>query len=332
LSAIERISAIVVGEAEMACIMYCRPPSMRLAISISPSRVSSSTVPISRMYMRTGSVVRPNSESTVDSAASAASSASSRRGGARAAGDQQRGGVGRLLVHRDAHVVEHRDDGLEDLVVDQLLGQVVVDLLVRQETTRLAHLDERLELLAALGDFLLGERGLVQAELAHQRALLGARHLHAQRLGLGGLGFALVGGLDFRLAFQVGLESSEKSSSSASGLPSPSRRACPACDRACPWLHRRPASRRLRCGEAFAATVFFLSSSSAFAPLRVRSWRPAWLQALTGALFFAVMQFLGLWMDHGVRRADTCGALPFVACKRYGQLQAGGPGSAGKLT
>jgi hypothetical protein len=50
---------------------------MRLAISISPSRVSSSTVPISRMYMRTGSVVRPNSLSTVDRAASAASSASS---------------------------------------------------------------------------------------------------------------------------------------------------------------------------------------------------------------------------------------------------------------
>ena len=50
---------------------------MRLAISISPSRVSSSTEPISRMYMRTGSVVRPNSESTVDSAASACSSTSS---------------------------------------------------------------------------------------------------------------------------------------------------------------------------------------------------------------------------------------------------------------
>jgi hypothetical protein len=68
---------MVVGEALMASIMACRPPSMRLAISISPSRVSSSTVPISRMYMRTGSVVRPNSLSTVDSAASAASSASS---------------------------------------------------------------------------------------------------------------------------------------------------------------------------------------------------------------------------------------------------------------
>lgn len=50
---------------------------MRLAISISPSRVSSSTVPISRMYMRTGSVVRPNSLSTVERAASASSSASS---------------------------------------------------------------------------------------------------------------------------------------------------------------------------------------------------------------------------------------------------------------
>ena len=55
-----------------------------------------------------------------------------------------------------------------------------------QETTRLAHLDERLQLLAALGGFLFGERGLVEAELAHQRALLGARDLHAQRLGLDG--------------------------------------------------------------------------------------------------------------------------------------------------
>ena len=68
---------MVAGEAEMASIMAIRPPSMRLAISISPSRVSSSTVPISRMYMRTGSVVRPNSLSTVDRAASASSSASS---------------------------------------------------------------------------------------------------------------------------------------------------------------------------------------------------------------------------------------------------------------
>ena len=77
VAAISRIAAMVAGDAEIASIIAIRPPSMRLAISISPSRVSSSTVPISRMYMRTGSVVRPNSLSTVESAASASSSASS---------------------------------------------------------------------------------------------------------------------------------------------------------------------------------------------------------------------------------------------------------------
>ncbi len=72
-----RICATVIGHAEIAMIMCFRPSSIRLAISISPSRVRSSTEPISRMYIRTGSVVRPNSESSVDTAASAASSTSS---------------------------------------------------------------------------------------------------------------------------------------------------------------------------------------------------------------------------------------------------------------
>ena len=109
-----RISATVVGQAEIAWIMCFRPSSMRLAISISPSRVSSSTEPISRMYMRTGSVVRPNSESTVDSAASAASSTSSSAArGRRGFGHQQRLGVRRLVVDLDAHVVEGGDDGFD---------------------------------------------------------------------------------------------------------------------------------------------------------------------------------------------------------------------------
>src|SRR5436309_12604737 len=56
------------------------PSSMRLAMRISPSRVSSSTVPISRMYMRTGSVVRPSSASSAASAAAASSMASSSAG------------------------------------------------------------------------------------------------------------------------------------------------------------------------------------------------------------------------------------------------------------
>jgi hypothetical protein len=155
------------------------------------------------MYMRTGSVVRPNSESTVESAASAGFlGLFLGRGGRAAAGDQQRRRVGRLLVDGDAHVVEHRDDRLEDLVIDELLGQVVVDLLVGQEAARLAHLDERLQLLAALGDLFLGELGLVEAELAHQRALLGARDLHPQRLGLGGD----VGLGDDGLAFELRLD------------------------------------------------------------------------------------------------------------------------------
>ncbi len=47
----------------------------------------SSTEPISRMYMRTGSVVRPNSESSVDAAASAASSSTSSAAAVGAASD-----------------------------------------------------------------------------------------------------------------------------------------------------------------------------------------------------------------------------------------------------
>ena len=50
---------------------------MRLAMTISPSRVRSSTVPISRMYMRTGSVVLPASFSTAASAAAASAAATS---------------------------------------------------------------------------------------------------------------------------------------------------------------------------------------------------------------------------------------------------------------
>ena len=51
------ISRITMGEREMALSTRFWPRSMRLAISTSPSRVSSGTVPISRRYMRTGSLV-----------------------------------------------------------------------------------------------------------------------------------------------------------------------------------------------------------------------------------------------------------------------------------
>ena len=51
------------GLSQMPPIMVCRPASIRLAIAISPSRERSSTLPISRRYMRTGSSVRPRSSS-----------------------------------------------------------------------------------------------------------------------------------------------------------------------------------------------------------------------------------------------------------------------------
>ena len=48
----------VSGLSQRPAIIASRPASMRLAIAISPSRDSNSTVPISRRYMRTGSSVR----------------------------------------------------------------------------------------------------------------------------------------------------------------------------------------------------------------------------------------------------------------------------------
>ena len=48
----------VSGLSHRPAIIASRPASMRFAIAISPSRESSSTEPISRRYMRTGSSVR----------------------------------------------------------------------------------------------------------------------------------------------------------------------------------------------------------------------------------------------------------------------------------
>ena len=48
----------VSGLSQRPAIIVSRPASMRLAMAISPSRDSSSTEPISRRYMRTGSSVR----------------------------------------------------------------------------------------------------------------------------------------------------------------------------------------------------------------------------------------------------------------------------------
>ena len=122
---------------------------MRLAMRISPSRVSSSTVPISRMYMRTGSVVRPSSASSAASAAAASSIASSSAGATGSVGEQ-RLGVRCLLVHRNAHVVDRVDDVFDLLRIDDLGGQVIVDLRVGEVALLLAARDQQLQLRLAL--------------------------------------------------------------------------------------------------------------------------------------------------------------------------------------
>ena len=55
----EMIALKVSGLSHRPPIIMSRPASMRLAMAISPSRDSSSTLPISRRYIRTGSSVRP---------------------------------------------------------------------------------------------------------------------------------------------------------------------------------------------------------------------------------------------------------------------------------
>jgi hypothetical protein len=117
---------MVVGQAEMAWTMCLRPSSMRLAISISPSRVSSSTVPISRMYMRTGSVVRPNSESTETAPVRLLLRLRLHRPSRRSVFGQQQVFGGRGLVEDlNAHVVEGGDDAFDLLGVGDVIGQMV---------------------------------------------------------------------------------------------------------------------------------------------------------------------------------------------------------------
>ena len=61
-------------------------------------------------------------------------------------GENQRLGVRCLLVHRDAHIVDHVDDVFDLLRIDDLARQVVVDLAVREVTLLLAFRDEQLQL------------------------------------------------------------------------------------------------------------------------------------------------------------------------------------------
>src|SRR5262252_2739000 len=91
------------GLSHRPAIIASRPASMRLATAISPSRESSSTEPMSRRYMRTGSSVR-----------SAGSVRACVIAGIVIVGPVRAVGSGRTLLvvlalnHGDAHVRQHR--------------------------------------------------------------------------------------------------------------------------------------------------------------------------------------------------------------------------------
>ena len=149
--------------------------------------------------MRTGSVVRPNSLSTVDSGFGFFFGFFF-GGGGRAVVVQQQGFCVRgLFVNRHAHVVEHGDHDFQCFRVDQFVGQVVGNFAVCQVAPCFTELDQGLQAQAALGHVFFGQHGFVQAEFLHQGAFLGLADLHAQRFDLFASG-------DLRFTHQIGFD------------------------------------------------------------------------------------------------------------------------------
>ena len=180
----------VSGLSQRPAIIASRPASMRLAMAISPSRESSSTEPISRRYMRTGSSVRSEgsffsvvasdfgfASTTSVPVSSSSSSASS------ALALSSSVSVSSLLHDVDAHLRDHGED-VFDLVGGDLLGrQHGVDLVVGDVAALFRGLDHLLD------------AGIVEIE---------------QRLGIRGAFGVLVRGLflDLRLSLRRHLDRS----------------------------------------------------------------------------------------------------------------------------
>ena len=108
------------------------PSSIRLAITISPSRVSSSTVPISRIYMRTGICCSTRLRSLRRQALRLLRQLLSHRQTDLLLLGSALVGVGRLLEHLNAHVVNHLDDVFDLIRLRNILWEVVVNFGVCQ--------------------------------------------------------------------------------------------------------------------------------------------------------------------------------------------------------
>ena len=139
----------VSGLSHSPAIIASRPASMRLAIAISPWRERSSTEPISRRYIRTGSSVRSDGSLALGL-------------GRRRALDLDQLAAARFLLllrllalflsllagllgldHVDAHLAEHREDVLDLLGID--LFRQRVDLVMGDVAALLGAADQRLD-------------------------------------------------------------------------------------------------------------------------------------------------------------------------------------------
>ena len=135
----------VSGLSHSPAIIASRPASMRLAMAISPSRERSSTEPISRKYMRTGSSVRSDGSALVSTFGDRGDGGDRARGGLDGVGAFRRllGLVG--VDDVDAHVGKHRHGVLDLLGGDLLGGQHLVQLVIGDEAARLRGLDQLLD-------------------------------------------------------------------------------------------------------------------------------------------------------------------------------------------
>ena len=136
----------VSGDSQRPAIIVSRPASMRLAMAISPSRDSSSTEPISRRYMRTGSSVRSVGSlavlvatAVVGRSATSVPSSFSSSSASSASSDL----VG--LDDVDAHLVEHRHDVLDLLGRGGVRGEDLVELVDGDIAALLRGLDHLLD-------------------------------------------------------------------------------------------------------------------------------------------------------------------------------------------
>ncbi len=147
LSPSDRISCTTSGERESAFRTTFWPCSIRLAISTSPSRLSSGTVPISRRYMRTGSLVLSSVMAREIELAFFP-------------GVSPRLFVFLALVlelllgidHLDAGGSEQGKDAVELVRGADSFGEQVVDLVIEQVTPLLSHQDQLFDFIVLFFD------------------------------------------------------------------------------------------------------------------------------------------------------------------------------------